>query len=162
MQFIDQAPAYRAKAVSPDAAIASGRARLDAVPGAERLAVCFRPELEIATAFDRSIHARLKFDVLPTDRKLDLMIDELLPGFFHPEALPMTGRARWVLRFVVDGTVTRTLQVDESGIRRIDGGDAPPDMLLETDIVTLMAMLRFCIADHHRSRKDRALPSGPA
>lgn len=118
--------------------------------GAEKLALCFRPELEIANAFDARIDARLRFFELSTPAKLDLLIGELLPKFFHADLLPLTGRDSWSLRFLVDGDVDRTLVVDASGLRAVDtgqGGD--PAFELETDIMTLLAMLRSVIADFH-------------
>jgi hypothetical protein len=54
------------------------------------------------------------------------------------------------VRFVVDGDVHRTLQIDKDGIRASDPDpDSGPDIEIETDIVTLMAMLRSIIADYH-------------
>ena len=158
MQFIDQAPAYRAKALTLNAAIDAGRARLTGSPGAQKIVACFRPELEIATAFDQAIHERVRFNDLPTPEKLDLMIAELLPGFYHPEDLGLTGRSTWTVRFLVDGTVERILRMDEEGLRAIDGTAATPDVELETDIMTLMAILRSVIADYHRATKTYAAP----
>jgi len=93
MQFIDQAAAYSKKSISLEQAIQSGRAKLVLQPGAEKLALCFRPELEIANAFDARIDARLRFFDLSTPAKLDLLIDELLPEFFHLDLLPGLGLA---------------------------------------------------------------------
>ncbi len=150
MQFIDQAPAYSQKSISLDKAIQLGRAKLTAEPGAEKLVLCLRPELAVANAFDRSINARLKFAELSTPDKLDLLIDELLPGFYHAELLPRTGRETWVVRFAIDGNVQRTLTMDGDGMRAIENDpDQTPDVELETDIITLMAMLRSVIAEFH-------------
>ncbi|MGD9865379.1 MAG: hypothetical protein AB7S99_19420 [Pseudodonghicola sp.] len=155
MRFIDQPPAYNRKSLPLETAIALGRADLFMAEGSDRLAVCFRPRLEVANAFDRAIDARLKFNDLSTPEKLDLMIAELLPGFYHPEFLPLTGRTFWAVRFVVDGTVRRTLAMDAGGIRAIDdprdGQDVVPAIELETDIMTLMAILRSFIAEFHRN-----------
>ena len=159
MQFIDQSPAYRAKSVTLDQAVATGRASLKLTPGCEKLGICFRPELEIANAFDRRIHERVKFNDLATGDKLDLMIDELLPDFYHPENLPLTGREVWTVRFVVDGSVERILRMDAEGLRRIERAEPAPAIELETDIVTLMAILRAAIAEFHQNRKDRAVPA---
>ena len=68
MQFIDQSAAYSQKSIPLDQATQSGRAKLVAVHGSEKLVLCFRPELEIANAFDRAIDARLRFFALPTPK----------------------------------------------------------------------------------------------
>lgn len=150
MQFIDQAPAYSRKSISLARAVETGRAKLTVQPDAENLAHCFKPELKIANAFDAGIDARLKFFELSTPAKLDLLIDELLPGFFHADLLPLTGRDSWVVHFLVDGNVNRTLMVDADGIRAIEHDpDADPAIELETDIMTLLALLRSVIADYH-------------
>ena len=149
MQFIDQSPAYSQKAMSLDRAIGSGRAVLRMSAECEALAVCFRPALEKASAFDRDINTRCVFNDLSTPEKLDLMIAELLPRFYHPELLPLTGRDTWTLRFLVDGKVSRVLQVDADGLRLSGDATATPDFELETDIMTLMAILRATIAQFH-------------
>ncbi len=150
MQFIDQSATYNRKSISLADAIKTGRANLFVAPGAEQLAKCFRPELSVAKGFDKSIDPRVKFADLSTPAKLDLMIDELLPGFFHPDLLAQTGRDTWQVRFVVDGDVQRDLHIDRDGIRAGDP-DRDPEIEVETDIVTLMAMLRAVIADYHTS-----------
>lgn len=158
MQFIDQSAAYNRKSISLSEAIKAGRANLMLGPDAEKLAVCFRPELGVATAFDRAINGRLKFADLSTPAKLDLMIDELLPGFFHADMLAETGRDNWCVRFVVDGTVRRTLAMDANGVRATrDDPDQSPDIEIETDVVTLMAMLRSVIAQYHTNKPKKVL-----
>jgi hypothetical protein len=155
VQFIDQAPAYSQKSISLTRAIDLGRAKINAEAGSENLMACFRPELKIATAFDTAVDARMRFFDLPTPDKLDLMINELLPGFYHPELLPLTGRDSWVVRFVVDGDVHRTLIMDADGIRTLEIGQDPvPAIELETDIMTLLALLRSTIADFHLNTPD--------
>jgi len=155
VQFIDQAPAYSQKSISLTKAIEGGRAKVNAVSGSEKLMQCFRPELEIANAFDRAIDARLRFFDLPTPDKLDLLIHELLPNFYHPEFLPLTGRDTWVVHFVVDGDVHRTLIMDADGIRPLESRpDEVPTIELETDVVTLLALLRSTIADFHLKTPD--------
>lgn len=150
MQFIDQAAAYSQKSISLTKAVDAGRAKLSAAPDAEKLALCFRPALKVASAFDTSIDARLKFFELSTLAKLDLLIEELLPGFFHADLLPLTGRDSWTVRFVIDADVHRTLFMDATGIRAIeDGQDTDPAIELETDVMTLLAILRSVIAEYH-------------
>lgn len=150
MQFIDQAAAYSKKSVSVEQAVQSGRAKLRLDADTDKLAQCFRPELEIANAFDAGIDERLRFFELSTPDKLDLLIDELLPGFYHADLLPATGRDSWIVRFLVDGDVHRTLLIDADGIHRVEEDhDQDAAMELETDIMTLLAMLRSIIADYH-------------
>ncbi|MGR3660736.1 MAG: hypothetical protein ACU0CA_06035 [Paracoccaceae bacterium] len=149
MQFIDQAAAYTRKSISLEQALSSGRAKLTADPDWEKLAVCFRPELELANAFDRDIDARLSFKDLSTPAKLDLLIDELLPEFFHADLLALSGRDNWIVRFVVDGGIVRTLKIDSEGVHPVDGQDWIATFELETDIMTLFAILRSVIADFH-------------
>ena len=155
MQFIDQSAAYSKKSISLANAVDAGRAKVEMQPGAEKLALCFRPELQVANAFDADINERLRFFELSTPEKLDLMIDELLPGFFHADLLPLTGGDRWSAHFVVDGDVHRTLIMDADGIRATE--PAPDDISafeLETDIMTLLAILRATIADYHLNGPD--------
>lgn len=159
MQFIDQAPAYRQKSLSLKKAVELGRARVTSDPDTPKLGYCFRPELKIATGFDRKIDTQVSFNDLPTSEKLDLLITGLLPDFFHPDMLPQTGRDSWVARFVIDGNVFRTLKMDPSGIHAVDNSDMPPAFELETDIMTLMAILRSTIADFHNN-KNALLPAG--
>lgn len=154
MQFIDQAPAYKTKSISLAQAIKSGRAKLTAEDGSEKLLASFRPELTVATAFDSQIDGRLRFNDLSTAEKLDLLIADLLPGFFHAELLPDTGRDNWAARFIIDGTVSRTVQIDADGVRSTQAADITPAFELETDIMTLMAILRSVIAEFHLQRLD--------
>ena len=150
MQFIDQSRAYARKAVTLDQALLEGRARLRAAPGSEAVLEASRPDRQVALAFDRAIHDRVDFDALSTPEKCDLMIGELLPGFFRPEDLDKTGRTLWRLSFTVDGFVTRHLELSAAGIAVVPSGTRAADIEIETDIVTLMAMLRAFIAQHHR------------
>lgn len=152
MQFIDQSAAYTRKSITLDKALAAGRAKLTAEPGSDKLAICFRPELKIAIAFDLDIDDRVDFKTLPTPDKLDLMIDDLLPRFFHPDLLPLTGRAVWHVRFVIDGSHRRTLRLDDRGLHDVSRDDPPAEVELETDILTLMALLRAQIAEFHHTR----------
>ena len=155
MQFIDQSAAYSQKSISLERAIESGRVKMILQPGAEKLALCFRPELDVANAFDSAIDARLRFFELSTPEKLDLMIDELLPGFFHADLLPLTGRSSWSVLFVVDGDVHRTLTMDANGICATNPEQSEsPAIELETDIMTLLALLRSVIADYHLNAPD--------
>jgi len=155
MQFIDQSATYSKKSITLATALDSGRAKVTADPDAHKLNLCFRPELEVATAFDAAIDARLRFFDLPTPQKLDLFIDELLPGFYHADLLPLTGRESWTAHFVIDSNVRRTLIIDADGIRAIDPDpDLTPDFELETDIMTLLALLRAVIADFHLNAPD--------
>ncbi len=154
MQFIDQAQAYRAKSLSLDKAIAAGRASLTVEPGGQKVAACFRPELSEASAFDREINERVTFNDLPTGEKLDLMIAELLPRFFRPDRLAATGRDKWHVSFLIDGNIRRSLIIDASGVRAEDDTDLPPAVEIETDIMTLMAILRSVIADFHLNKLD--------
>lgn len=149
MQFIDQSSAYNRKSISLHEAIAAERATLSADDDADQLAICFRPELKTAIAFDHQIDERVNFNELPTPEKLDLLIDELLPKFFHPDLLPLTGRDDWHVRFLIDGSVERVLHMDDRGLHNVTGSDATPAIDLETDVVTLMAILRSIIADFH-------------
>lgn len=151
MQFIDQSPAYRRKAITLKQAVADGRAALTAPEDAAALALCFRPELKIANAFDRSIDKRVKFNDLPTGDKLDLMIAELLPKIFHGELIAGTGRESWRVRFLVDGDVERILHMDADGIAPAPADGRKPDVEIETDVITLMAILRAVIADFYRN-----------
>jgi len=160
MQFIDQAPDYKQKSITLNKAIGLGRAKLVAPQGSEKLLICFRPELDKANAFDRSISKRLAFNELSTPEKLDLLIKELLPTFYHPEFLPLTGQDTWVVHFLVDGSVHRTLQLDAEGIHTISSQDCDPALELETDIMTLMAILRSTIANFHLN--PPAVPDLPA
>jgi len=155
MQFIDQSAAYSKKSISLADAVAVGRAKMELQPGADKLALCLRPELGVANAFDAGINERLRFFDLTTPEKLDLMIDELLPGFFHANLLPLTGAESWSVHFVVDGDVHRTLIMDADGIRATEPGpDDIPAFELETDIMTLLAILRATIADFHLNAPD--------
>jgi len=88
MQFIDQASACLDEPISQEQADQSSRAKLTLAPGTEKLAVCFRSELEIANAFDARTDARLRFFNLSSPAKLDLLIDELLPEFSTPICCP--------------------------------------------------------------------------
>ncbi|MCB1342311.1 MAG: hypothetical protein KDK24_14835 [Pseudooceanicola sp.] len=152
MQFIDQAPAYKRKSITFAKAVAQGRARVKAETDADRLAVCFRPDLKTAIAFDMDIEDRLDFNALSTSEKADLLIDELLPKFCHPDLLPLTGRSAWHVRFVIDGTVERTLRFDDRGLHDVSHEDAWPEIEIETDILTLLAMLRAEIARFHMTK----------
>jgi len=154
MQFIDHSTAYVRKSISLTEAVQAGRAKLTASPEADKIAACFRPDAEIAAAFDKSIHARLRFDGLTTPEKLDLLIEELLPDFYHPELLPLTGRSQWIVRFLVDGEVSRPLMLDSRGIHAADTLDRTPDIDLETDAMTLLAILRSIIADYHLNKAE--------
>ncbi|MHA6262360.1 hypothetical protein ACXYMO_04090 [Arenibacterium sp. CAU 1754] len=152
MQFIDQSSAYNRKSISLQQAIATERATLNADPDADKLVICFRPELKIAIAFDHDIDERVNFNDLPTPDKLDLLIDDLLPKFFHPDLLRLSGREEWYVRFLVDGSVERTLHLDDRGLHDVSGTDVTPAIELETDVVTLLAILRAVIADFHLRR----------
>ncbi|MDK3072589.1 hypothetical protein QO034_05660 [Sedimentitalea sp. JM2-8] len=154
MQFIDQSPAYAVKSMSLDKAIGSGRARTSVAPGGARALSCFRPELKAATAFDREINDRLDFNALPTPEKLDLLIDDLLPRFFQADKLAQSGRDRWLVSFLIDGRYERNLLIDAGGVHRVTDPDMPADISLETDIMTLMAILRSVIADVHLKKLD--------
>ncbi|WP_424986608.1 hypothetical protein [Microbulbifer sp. S227A] len=154
MQFIDQASGYAVKSMSLDKAIAAGRATIRVEPDGARVAACFRPALDAATAFDRDINDRVKFNTLSTPDKLDLMIEELLPRFFHAENLAKTGRDQWHVAFLVDGRVRRALLIDADGVRAVDEPQIPPAVEIETDIMTLMAILRSVIADYHTRKLD--------
>lgn len=155
MQFIDQSATYSKKSITLATAIETDRAKVTADPDAHRLNICFRPELEVANAFDAAIDARLRFFDLTTSQKLDLFIDDLLPGFFHPDLLPLTGRESWTAHFVVDANVHRTLIMDAKGIRAVDPDpNQTPDFEMETDIMTLLALLRAVIADFHLNTPD--------
>lgn len=152
MQFIDHAARFNRKSITLERALAEDRIKIAYQPGAEDLAQCFRPELKIAIAFDLEIEDRLKFNALPTGDKLDLLIDELLPRFFHPDLLILTDRPVWYIRFVVDGKFVRVLRLDEFGLhvdsRELDS----PDVDIDTDIVTLLALLRALIAEFHYTK----------
>ena len=152
MQFIDQSAAYNRKSITLEKAIATGRARVTSAPGAEALMVAFRPELRLAIAFDLDIDERVTFNDLPTAEKIDLLIDELLPRFFHPDLLVLTGRDVWHVRFVIDGSHRRTLRLDDRGLHDVSRDDPPAEVELETDILTLMALLRAQIAEFHHTR----------
>ncbi len=158
MQFIDQAPPYKIKSLSLDKAIRAGRARLTLGDGGGNAVLCFRPELKEATAFDREINDRVDFNALPTERKLDLMIEELLPRFFHIDKLALTGRDSWLGLFLIDGRVERRVLVDGDGVRAVQTSDRVPDFEMETDIMTLMAILRSLIADFHTGKLDLDAP----
>ena len=154
MQFIDQSAAYSRKSITLEDALASGRARISTKDGSEKLAVCFRPELKVAISFDLDIDERVDFNALSTPDKMDLMIDDLIPNFFHPDLLPLTGKDVWYIRFIIDGTVVRTLRFDDHGMHNVSQAllDADPDVEVETDIVTLLALLRAEIAKFHHLR----------
>jgi hypothetical protein len=152
MQFIDHASSYNKKSITLDRALAENRIRLDFEPGAEKLAQCFRPELKIAIAFDLEIEDRVKFNALPTNEKLDLLIDELLPRFFHPGLLLLTDRPVWHVRFVVDGQHVRVLRLDAFGLHLVPDDMNSADVEIDTDIVTLLALLRALIAEFHYTR----------
>ena len=152
MQFIDQSATYRKKSIHLSQAVSDGRAQVKARPGAALLAECFRPELKIVNNFDKSIDKRLKFDDLPTDGKLDLLAAELLPAIFDPDALPDGDNGIWRVRFLIDGTVERVLHIDASGIHPAPCDDRANDIEIETDVVTLMAILRAAIADYYHKR----------
>ncbi len=152
MQFIDQASGYAVKSMSLNKAIAAGRATVQAEPDGARVAACFRPALDAATAFDRDINDRLRFNALSTPEKLDLMIAELLPRFFHAENLAKSGRDTWHVAFLIDGRVRRSLLIDAEGVRAVEKPPIPPAVEIETDIMTLMAILRSVIADYHTKK----------
>lgn len=152
MQFIDQSPAYKRKSISFGKAVEANRVKLTAEAGSEKLAICFRPDLKTAIAFDLDIDERLDFNSLSTSEKIDLLIDDLLPKFCYPDLLPLTGRSVWNVRFVIDGTVERTLRFDEFGLHDVSHEDVWPEIEIETDVVTLLAMLRAEIARHHVTR----------
>ena len=152
MQFIDQSAAYNRKSITLDKALSAGRIKMSTTPGVERLAMCFRPELKVAISFDLDIDERLDFNALSTADKLDLMIDELLPRFFHPDILVLTGKTVWYARFVVDGTVDRMIRMDDVGLHDVTGQNVHPDVEFETDIMTLLALLRSEIAQFHHLR----------
>jgi len=61
MQFIDQSATYSKKSITLTTAIETERAKVTADPDAHKLNICFRPELEVANAFDAAIDARLRF-----------------------------------------------------------------------------------------------------
>ena len=154
MQFIDQASGYAVKSMSLPRAIAAGRATLHVEPGGAKVAACFAPALDAANAFDRDINERLKFNALATPEKLDLMIAELLPRFFQADMLEKTGRDSWHVSFLIDGRHQRTLLIDATGVRAVDDPAISPAVEIETDIMTLMAILRSVIADYHTKKLD--------
>lgn len=156
MQFIDQASAYNAKSLSLDQALKAGRAKLISTKGCEKMLACFHPDLESATGFDSNIDPKVKFNDMLTPDKLDLMIAKLLPGFYHADRLPNTGQDSWKARFVIDGNVVRTVQIDADGLRAVENDDEDPAFELETDIMTLMAILRNVIAAVHTKKLDLA------
>ena len=149
MQFIDQSAAYTQKSITLEKALSTNRAKMTAGPGADALAQCFRPDLKTAIAFDLDIDERLEFNALSTPEKLDLLIDELLPKFFHPDLLALTEQPIWHVRFVVDGSVERTLQLDDLGLHDVSSEELEPDIEFETDVLTLLALLRSAIAEFH-------------
>ena len=153
MQFIDQSSAYTRKSLPFTKAVAANRAKVIAEAGSDKLAICFRPELKTALAFDLDVEDRFDFNALPTAQKVDLLIDELLPRFFHPDLVVLTGRSVWHVRFVVDGTVERTLRLDDMGVHDVSHEpDIWPEIEIETDILTLLAMLRAEIARFHMTK----------
>ena len=152
MQFIDHATPYNRKSITLGRALEDERARLIAVPDADRLMICFRPDLKQAMAFDRDIDERLEFKALSTAEKLDLMIEELLPLFFHPDLLVLTGREIWHARLIVDGSVERLLRMDDRGLHDATGSVVAAEIELETDAITLLALLRAEIAKFHHTR----------
>lgn len=154
MQFIDQAAAYAVKSMSLSKAIRAGRATLTVTSGGAGAVSCFRPALKDATAFDRDINERLDFNALPTPEKLDLMITELLPRFFRTDKMLQSGRGSWLGAFLIDGRVERYVLADKDGVHSVEPSDRSPDFELETDIVTLMAILRSVIADFHTRKLD--------
>lgn len=154
MQFIDQSAAYSAKSMSLDKAIRAGRAQLSIAPGGAGAVTCFRPALQDATAFDSDINKRLDFNRLPTPEKLDLMIAELLPRFFRADKVAQSGRDSWLAAFLIDGRVERYVLVDKDGVHSVEPSERTPDFELETDIITLMAILRSVIADFHTKKLD--------
>lgn len=154
MQFIDQASGYAVKSMSLGKAIAAERATLQMDPDGGRVAACFRPALDAANAFDREINERVKFNALTTPEKLDLMIAELLPRFFYAENVAKTGRDSWHVSFLVDGRIRRSLLIDADGVRAVEEPEIPPAVEIETDIMTLMAILRSVIADYHTKKLD--------
>lgn len=154
MQFIDQSPDYRQKSLSLKTAISKGRAKASFDPEFRMFGHCFRPELEIAKNFDRRIDKRLTFDELPTPQKADLLISELLPDFFVPEGLAASGRSVWSFRFLIDGDVERFLLADSSGLHRSEDDLAEVSFELETDILTLMSLLRWLISVYARDRRS--------
>ena len=82
-----------------------------------------------------------------------MLVDELLPKFFHPDLVVLTGRSVWHVRFVVDGTVERTLRLDDMGVHDVSHEpDIWPEIEIETDILTLLAMLRAEIARFHMTK----------
>ena len=154
MQFIDQAAEYRVKSISLDKAIQLGRANLTVAPGGGKAVTCFRPELDAATGFDKDINEKVDFNALPTAEKLDLMIENLLPRFFRADKFENSGRDCWCARFLIDGRIERFVIVDKDGVRAIDGLNQTADFELETDVMTLMAILRSVIADFHTRKLD--------
>lgn len=152
MQFIDQASGYAVKSMSLSKAVAAGRATLEMEPDGARVAACFRPALDAANAFDQEINERVKFNALTTPEKLDLMIAELLPRFFYADNFAKTGRDNWHVAFLVDGRVRRSLLIDADGVRAVEDPTMPPAVEIETDIMTLMAILRSVIADYHTNK----------
>lgn len=154
MQFIDQSAAYSVKSISLSKAISSGRAHLSVSPGGAKAVTCFCPGLHAATEFDREINEKLKFNALPTAEKLDLMIAELLPRFFRAEKVEQSGRKSWLALFLIDGRIERRLLVNQDGVSVVSATERKPDFELETDITTLMAILRSIIADFHTNKLD--------
>ncbi|WP_316774124.1 hypothetical protein [Sedimentitalea todarodis] len=140
--------------MSLNTAIVAGRATLQMEPDGARIAACFRPTLEAANSFDREINERLKFNALTTPEKLDLMIAELLPRFFYADNFAKTGRDIWHVAFLVDGRHRRSLLIDADGVRAVDDPTIPPAVEIETDIMTLMAILRSVIAEYHTKKLD--------
>jgi hypothetical protein len=58
----------------------------------------------------------------------------------------------------VDGTARRTLEIDANGVRATkDDPNQSPDIEVETDVVTLMAMLRSVIAEYHTNKPMKVL-----
>ena len=160
MQFIDQSAAYRSKAISLQQAISSGRAQYRADTDAEGFGKCFRPDLEKATGFDKDIDGQVKFNGLTTPEKLDLMIEKLLPLFFVPGNLGASGRDSWDVHFLIDGASTRRLRFDDDGVRAVEDSNEPAAVALETDMATLMALLRWVIAQYHHKRIELGRKTG--
>ena len=150
MQFIDQSRNFASKSLSVQEAIISGRARIDAKPGIENLIACFVPDLASADAFDRRIDTRVDFFGLSPAAQLDLLISDLLPQIFHADAMRGGALDTWTVRIVIDGETVRVLRFDGTGLSAVSVETAA-DATIETDMVTGLAMLRWCIAQYHRT-----------
>ncbi len=159
MQFIDSSTAIHSNVMSVQKAIVTGRLDFKQATDIAEFAGLFRADREAAQSFDQRVEMLVDFSALSPAGKLDLLIDELLPRVFDAAGMAAFEQQAFVVRVTLNGGVERSLRFDGEGVTRVASDMGMPDLAFETDIETLLAVLRHQVVMSERADTDAVLES---